>query len=58
MPSATHARTVADRCRKATFYFSAKLLEPMQAPDFIGWVRELMEAFRAYFAREIKPVES
>jgi hypothetical protein len=30
----------------------------MQAPDFIGWVRELMEAFRAYFAREIKPVES
>ena len=30
----------------------------MQTPDFIGWVRELMEAFRAYFAREIKPVEA
>ena len=51
------------RCWNGVFhfqpdYFSAKLLEPMQAPDFIGWVRELMEAFRAYFAREIKPVES
>ena len=28
-------------------YFSAKL--PMQSPNFIGWVRELMEAFEAYF---------
>ena len=51
------------RCWNGVFhfqpdYFSAKLLEPMQAPDFIGWVRELMEAFRAYFAREIKPIES
>jgi hypothetical protein len=51
------------RCWNGVFhlqpdYFSAKLLESMQAPDFIGWVRELMEAFRAYFAREIKPVES
>jgi hypothetical protein len=51
------------RCWNGVFhfqpdYFSAKLLEPMQASDFIGWVRELMEAFRAYFAREIKPIES
>jgi hypothetical protein len=39
-------------------YFSATLLEPIQSPNFIGWVRELMEAFCTYFAREIKPVES
>src|SRR5260370_42549732 len=36
-------------------YFSATLLEPIQSPNFIGWVRELMEAFCTYFAREIKP---
>ena len=40
------------RCWNAVFhyqpdYFSAKL--PIQSPDFIGWVRELMDAFRAYF---------
>jgi hypothetical protein len=51
------------RCWNGVFhfqpdYFSEKLTEPMQAPAFIGWVRELMEAFRAYFAREIKPLES
>jgi hypothetical protein len=51
------------RCWNGVFhfqpdYFSARLLEPMQTPDFIRWVRELMEAFRAYFAREIKPIES
>ena len=50
------------RCWNGVFhfqpdYFSKKLFEPMQSPDFIGWVRELMEAFRAYFARESKPVE-
>ena len=39
-------------------YFSKKLFEPMQSPDFVGWVRELMDAFRAYFAQEIKTVES
>ena len=51
------------RCWNGVFhyqpdYFSATLLEPIQSPNFIGWVRELMEAFCAYFAREIKPVES
>jgi hypothetical protein len=51
------------RCWNSVFryqpdYFSATLLESIQSPDFIGWVRELMEAFCAYFAREIKPVES
>ena len=40
------------RCWNGVFhfqpdYFSAKL--PMQSPNFIGWVRELMEAFEAYF---------
>ena len=49
------------RCWNGVFhyqpdYFSAK--PPIQSPDFIGWVRELMEAFDAYFARKIKPVES
>jgi hypothetical protein len=51
------------RCWNAVFhyepdYFSATSLEPIQSPNFIEWVRELMEAFRAYVAREIKPVES
>src|SRR5258708_31278389 len=49
------------RCWNGVFhyqpdYFSATLLEPIQSPNFIGWVRELMEAFCTYFAREIKPV--
>jgi len=49
------------RCWNAVFhyqpdYFTGKL--PIQSSDFIGWVRELMEAFRAYFAREIKPAQS
>jgi hypothetical protein len=51
------------RCWNGVFhyqpdFFSATLLEPIQSPDFIGWVRELMEAFRAYFTREIKSFES
>ncbi|MGA8658733.1 MAG: hypothetical protein WB586_21570 [Chthoniobacterales bacterium] len=51
------------RCWNGVFhfqpdYFSKRLFEPMQSPDFVGWVRELMEAFHAYFAREIKPIES
>jgi len=51
------------RCWNGVFhyqpdYFSATSLEPIQSPNFIGWVRELMEAFCTYFAREIKPVES
>ena len=51
------------RCWNGVFhyqpdYFSATLLGPIQSPNFIGWVRELMEAFCTYFAREIKPVES
>ena len=51
------------QCRNGVFhfqpaYFSAKLLEPMQASQFVGWVRELMEAFRAYFSRELKSLES
>jgi hypothetical protein len=38
------------RCWNGVFhyqpdYFSATLLEPIQSPNFIGWVRELMEAF-------------
>ena len=42
------------RCWNGVFhfqpdYFSAKLLDPMESPNFIGWVRELMEAFNAYF---------
>jgi len=42
------------RCWNGVFhfqpdYFSAKLLDPMESPNFIGWVRELMEAFGAYF---------
>ena len=51
------------QCRNGVFYFqptyfSAKLLEPMQASHFVGWVRELMDAFRAYFSRELKSLES
>jgi hypothetical protein len=54
---------VLRRCWNGVFhfqpdYFAKKLFEPMQSSDFTGWVRELMEAFRAYIARETKPVES
>ena len=50
------------RCRKAVFHFrpsylSARSLERISAPDFVGWVRELMIAFRAYLDRELKLTE-
>jgi hypothetical protein len=49
------------RCWNGVFhfqpdYFSAKLLEPMQSPNFIGWMRELMEAFGAYFGPPLHPM--
>jgi hypothetical protein len=47
------------RCRNGVFHFrpsylSARSLKLISAPDFVGWVRELMTAFRDYFDREIK----
>jgi hypothetical protein len=47
------------RCRNGVFHFrpsylSARSLKLIGAPDFVGWVRELMTAFRGYFDRELK----
>ena len=54
---------VLRRCRNGAFrfrptYFSARSLKPMETPDFLAWVRELMTAFRGYFDRELKSAES
>jgi hypothetical protein len=54
---------VLRRCRNGAFhfkptYFSARSLKPIETPDFLAWVRELMTAFRGYFDRELKSAES
>jgi hypothetical protein len=51
------------RCRNAAFHFrpaylTARSLKLISAPEFIGWVRELMTALRSYFDRDLKLAQS